>query len=128
MRQRLQLHLPAFVLALMMQIIAPIAASWAAALAVSDPLAAFGDITICHSGTGEAGGQPDQTDRHLHDGVCALSCLVAHAGASLDPPKIAVAAPSRSPSTVVWHNIAEDLRGSLRATRAKARAPPSSHS
>lgn len=128
MRQRLQLDLPAFMLALMMQIIAPIAASWATALAVSDPLAAFGDITICHSGAGEAGGQTDQTDRHLHDGFCALSCLVAHASASLDTPKYAVAVPSRSPSTVIWHNMAEDLRGSLRAARAKARAPPSSNS
>ena len=128
MRQRLRLHLPAFVLALMMQIIAPIAASWATALAVSDPLAAFGDVTICHSGAGEAGGQPDQTDRRVHDGVCALSCLVAHAGASLDTPKIAVTAPSRSPSTVIWHSMALDLPDSLRGERAKARAPPSSNS
>ncbi|UFZ02745.1 hypothetical protein LQG66_26205 [Bradyrhizobium ontarionense] len=128
MRQRLQLHIPAFLLALMMQIIAPVAASWAAASAVSDPLTTLGDIAICHSGSGEAGRQPDQTDRHVHDGVCALSCLAAHASATLDTPNIAVAAPCRSPSTVVWHNMAQDLEGSLKGTQAKARAPPSSNS
>ena len=128
MRQRLQLHLPAFVLALMMQIIAPVAASWATALAASNPLAAFGDITICHSDSGESGGQQDQTDHHVHDGVCALSCLVAHAGASLDTPEITVAAPSRSLSIFAWYDLTKDLRGSLRGAPAKARAPPSSNS
>src|SRR5205807_10581213 len=52
-----------------------------------------------------SGGQQDQTDHHVHDGVCALSCLVAHAGASLDTPEITVAAPSRSLSIFAWYDL-----------------------
>ena len=125
MRQRLPIYLPAFLMALMMQIIAPIGASWAMASVLSDPLATFGGATICHSVGEETNNQPDQTGHHVHDGACALCCLVVHAGASLDTPKISVAVPYRSSSTVVWHNMAQDLLGRLSTSHAKARAPPS---
>ena len=125
MRRRLQIYLPAFLLALMMQIIAPIGASWATASALSDPLAAFGGATICHTGGGEADSQSDQSPHQAHDGACALCCLVAHAGASPQTPKIAVAALYRSSTAVVWHSAARDLRESRSAKHARARAPPS---
>jgi hypothetical protein len=124
-RQRLRIYLPAFLLALMMQIIAPIGASWATASALSDPLAAFGSAAICHTAGEKADSRSDQTSHHVHDGACALCCLVAHASAFLDLSKIAVAVPYRSPAPVIWHNMAEDLRGSLSTRHAKARAPPS---
>ena len=125
MRQRLQIYLPAFLLALMMQIIAPIGASWAMASALSNPLATFGGATICHAGGGETNNQSDQTSHHVHDGACALCCLVAHAGASPETPKVAIAALYRSSTAVVWHDMARDLRNTLGARHARARAPPS---
>ncbi|UPT91875.1 DUF2946 family protein [Bradyrhizobium barranii subsp. apii] len=108
-----------------MQIIAPIGASWATASALSDPLAAFGGAAICHSVATEADSQSDQTSHHVHDSACALCCLVAHAGASLSTPKIAIAVPYRSSLAVVWHNAAQDLRDSESGRHARARAPPS---
>ena len=125
MRQRLQTYLPAFLLALMMQIIAPIGASWAMASALSDPLAAFGSAAICHIAGEKTDSQSDQTSHHVRDGACALCCLVAHAGASLDTSKIAVAVPYRSSLAVIWHKAAQNLRDSETGRHAKARAPPS---
>ncbi|MET4254760.1 hypothetical protein ABIA88_009008 [Bradyrhizobium sp. LA6.4] len=111
-------------MALMMQIIAPIGASWATASSLSDPLAAFAGATICHNAGGEADNQPDQTGHHAHDGACALCCLV-HAGASLDTPKTAFAEPYRSSLPVVWYNVDQQLRNSRSSGHAQARAPPS---
>lgn len=120
-RQRLQIHLAAFLMALMMQIIAPIGASWATASALSDPFAAFGGAAICHTAGGEA---DNQTGQHTHDGDCALCCLV-HAGASLDTLKVALAVPYRSPLPVVWRDASQELRNSRSGGHAQARAPPS---
>ena len=79
MRARLQKFLPIVLLALVMQVLAPIAACWAAGQAVADPLAAG---VICHS-VSEQGGPNDQTGSPTaHAGACALCCL-AQANASL---------------------------------------------
>jgi len=125
-RRRLQIYLPVFLAALMVQIFAPIGASWTAASSLSDPLAAFGGAAICHSGGSEADGQtdqPGQTDHHVHD-VCALCCL-AHAGNSTDAPKAAFTAPYRSSLRVVWYDAEQQLRNSRNSGHAQARAPPS---
>jgi len=122
-RRRLQIYLPAFLMALMMQIIAPIGASWSAASSLSDPLAAFGGVAICHTAGGEGDNQSDQTGHH-GDGACAVCCLV-HAGASLDTPKIPVCVPYRPSLPVVWQNVAQELLDSRSSGHAQARAPPS---
>jgi len=119
-RQRLQIYLPVFLMALMIQIIAPIGVSWAAASRFSDPLAG---AVICHPASGQADGPSDQTGHHAHDGACALCCL-AHASAFLDTPKSAVAALHRSFSPVVWHDVAWEFRSSGIRKHARARAPP----
>ena len=123
-RRRLQIYLPAFLLALMMQIIAPIGASWATASSLSDPFAAFGGAPICHTAGADTDNQSDQTGHHAHDGACALCCLV-HASASLDTPKIAVAVPYRCSQPVVWHNVTQELPDARSGKHAQARAPPS---
>ncbi len=123
-RRRLQIYLPAFLLALMMQIIAPIDASWATASSLSDPLAAFDGVAICHTGSGESDNQSDPTGHHAHAGACALCCLV-HAGPPLGSPKIAVAVPYRSSTPVVWSIAAQELRDPRSGGHAQARAPPS---
>jgi hypothetical protein len=118
MRARLQKFLPLVLLALAMQVLAPIAACWAAGQAAADPLSAS---VICHS----AGGSGDQTGAPTaHAGACALCCL-AHAGASLDsPPQIELAIPARDADRVVWH-AADVSSVALHArSSAQARAPP----
>jgi hypothetical protein len=122
MRRRLRKFLPIVLVALAVQILAPIAACWAAVVAVSDPLHA---AVICHDDGTQAGNSADQTGGHrAHDGACSLCCAV-HAGASLDAPQTAVAVPYRQPLQVDWREVAPELLGSQAGSHAQARAPPS---
>ncbi|WP_208753085.1 DUF2946 domain-containing protein [Bradyrhizobium genosp. SA-3] len=121
MYARLQKFLPVVLLALVMQVLAPIAACWAAGQAVADPLSAG---VICHSGDAH-GGLNDQTGSPTaHAGACALCCL-AQAGASLDsPPQVALAAPVRFAERVVWRETGASIVSFHRGSSAQARAPP----
>jgi hypothetical protein len=121
MRRRLQRFLPIVLIALTVQIFAPIAACWAAGIAASDPLAA---AVICHGG-GASTGQTDQGGQpNAHDGCCSV-CSVAHAGAPIDTPQMASAATPHLQSTrVVWLDREPDLFGSRTGSQAQARAPP----
>lgn len=124
MRARLQKFLPLVLLALAMQVLAPIAACWSAGQAVAavvDPLSA---AVICHS-AGEQGGLNDQTGTPTaHGAACALCCL-AQAGASLDsPPRVALAIPLRHAERVSWHAAEVILVAAHKGSNAQARAPP----
>ncbi|MBR1173361.1 DUF2946 domain-containing protein [Bradyrhizobium sp. KB893862 SZCCT0404] len=121
MRARLQKFLPLVLLALAMQVLAPIAACLAASQAVADPLSA---AVICHSPS-EQGGLNDRTGTPTaHAGACALCCL-AQANASLDsPPHVALAIPFRHAERVVWHTADASAVSSPRGSNAQARAPP----
>jgi Protein of unknown function (DUF2946) len=111
-------------LALAVQILAPIAACWAAGIAASDPL---GAAAICHDASGVAGNQgdqPDQTGHRAHDGACALCCL-GHASASMDTPKTASVELFRHSLRVVWQSVATELRDTRSGGHTQARGPPS---
>jgi hypothetical protein len=122
MRRRLRKFLPIVLIALAVQIFAPIAACWAASIAAADPLqVAF----ICHDdggtnpGPADEGGQP-----RAHDGCCSV-CSVAHSAAPVGAPQTAVATPYGLSHRVVWRDAALDLVGSRTGSHAQARAPPS---
>jgi hypothetical protein len=124
MRRPPRKFLPIVLMALTVQILAPIAACWAASVAASDPLhAAF----ICHDGasiSGQPGNPADQTGQpRAHDGCCS-ACSVAHAGAPVGPPQNAVAMPYRDSARVVWLDLAPEPFGSRTGSQAQARAPP----
>ncbi|MCS3730240.1 hypothetical protein FHR88_005311 [Bradyrhizobium betae] len=123
MRARLQKFLPLVLLALAMQVLAPIAACLAAGQAVADPLSAG---VICHS-TSEQGGSTDQSGAPTaHGAACALCCL-AQANASLDsPPHTALPSPFRHAERVVWHVADASAVVAHKGTSAQARAPPHS--
>jgi hypothetical protein len=123
MRRRLQKYLPIVLIALMVQIFAPIGACWAAAIAASDPLRT---AEICHDTASGAGEQGDQTGQHGgHGSACAICCL-ASAGASVDTPRVeAFAVPYRETVRIAWHDQAADLSVSRTGSNAQARAPPS---
>src|ERR1700680_4350643 len=123
MRRRLRKFLPIFLLALTVQILAPIAACWAAIVAASDPLQA---AVICHdngsSTQGQGDNQPGQPG--AHDGCCSV-CSVAHTGAPVDAPQsAAVTPPYLQSKRVVWLDLAPDLFASRTGSHAQARAPP----
>ena len=120
MRRRFQKFLPIILIALVVQILAPIGVTFAAAIAASDPLSA---APICHGGEG---GLPthDDSNGRAHDGVCSVCCVV-QAGASLDTPKaITVAVPTRVAARVIWRDEAPDLLPARAGSHAQARAPP----
>jgi hypothetical protein len=107
------------------QIFAPIGATWAASIAASDPLHA---AVICHgdaaSAQGQAGNQTDQTGQHrAHEGCCS-ACNAFQTGASLDTLQAAVATPYRQSLRVVWLELTPDLFGRRTGSHAQARAPP----
>ncbi|WP_206733541.1 DUF2946 family protein [Bradyrhizobium guangzhouense] len=121
MRARLQKFLPVVLLALVMQVLAPIAACWAAGQAVADPL---GPGIICH-GVSEQGTPNDQGGSPIaHSGACALCCL-AQANASLDsPPHAAFSVPLRHAERVVWHEADASVLTAHKGSSAHARGPP----
>jgi hypothetical protein len=122
MRKRLKSFLPIVLIALVVQIFAPIGACWAASIAASDPLAA---AVICHGNANAAPGQSDQTGHRAHDGCCSV-CSVLQTGAPVDVPQTAEAfAFERQQSSVVWVAITPDRFGSRAGSHAQARAPPS---
>jgi hypothetical protein len=125
MRRRLRKFFPIVLIALAVQIFAPIGACWAASIAASDPLHA---AVICHDDTASAQGQTGQTDstgqHRAHDGCCSV-CSVLHTGVPVDTPQTAVTTPSHQPERVVWLDTAPDLFSSGAGSHAQARAPPS---
>jgi len=122
MRRRLQKYLPIVLIALMVQILAPIAASWAAAMVAADPL---GATEICHNLPASDSAQGDQgADHRAHDGACPI-CCVAQAASALDTPQaVVVAMPYRAAARVVWHDQASELARSPLGSNTQARAPP----
>src|SRR3954447_7069500 len=121
MRRRLKNFLPIMLVALIVQIFAPIGATWAASIAASDPLAA---AVICHGNAASAPEQSDQTGHRAHEGCCSV-CSVLHTGAPVDVPQTAVAdASDRQPQRVVWVALTPDRFGSRPGSHAQARAPP----
>jgi len=118
MRRRLRKFLPIVLIAVMVRILAPIAACWAAGIAVSDPLYA---AAICHDDGASNSGQTGQP--RAHDGCCSV-CSAAHTGAPVDAPQAAVATLYRDSARVAWLDRAPDLFGSRAGSHAQARAPP----
>jgi hypothetical protein len=122
MRRRLKNFLPIVLIALAVQIFAPIAACWAAGIAASDPLAA---AAICHGNAAASGTPADQTGAlGAQRGCCAL-CGVLQTGAPVDPPQTAaLIAFERQVTSVVWHELVLDPATSRARSPAQARAPP----
>ena len=117
--RRLKNFLPIVLIALAVQIFAPIGACWAATIAASDPLAG---AVICHGNGAPGAGQTDQTGHRAHDGCCSV-CSVLQTGAPVDVPQIATAI-ERVAEQVAWFDFAFRLTNARAGSHAKARAPP----
>lgn len=122
MRRRLKKFLPIVLMALAVQVFAPIAACWAAGIAASDPLSA---AVICHGNAGAGGVQDGQSGAgDARSGCCAL-CGVLHTGVPVDPPQTAaIFTFDRRATPVVWHELALDPVASRAGSPEQARAPP----
>ena len=127
MRRRLHKLLPMVLIALVVQILAPIAACWAASIAASDPLGStLGSASICHDNAVAGPAQSDQGgDHRVHNGACSICCIAQAATAIDTPQQAAVTAPYRKPEQVVWRHQAVEHPGARAGSNAQARAPPS---
>ncbi|CAL77910.1 conserved hypothetical protein [Bradyrhizobium sp. ORS 278] len=114
--------LPLALLALLIQTLAPVAASalTASAIALVDPL---DGAVICHA-------EPDTapSNRDADRAACGLDCVmccVLHAAAALDaPPVTAHAAPLRQGARIAWSGRAFDLFHILTYSQTQPRGPP----
>jgi hypothetical protein len=121
-RRRPEWLLPLALLALLLQIAAPVGASWLAVAALADPLSS---TEICHHESAALPAPAEQGGDRRACGVDCLLCCVLHAGGALDAPRTpGLAAPQHRAMPVVWHGAAPDVVGSRRGSNAQARAPP----
>jgi hypothetical protein len=119
--RRLKNFLPIVLIALAVQIFAPIGACWAATIAASDPLAG---AVICHGNAEPDSGQTDQTGHRAHDGCCSV-CSVLQTGVPVDVPQTMATDIERVAEQVAWFDFAFRLTNARAGSHAQARAPPS---
>jgi Protein of unknown function (DUF2946) len=122
MRRQLRKFLPVFLIALAVQLLAPVASSWTAAIAASNPL---GTAEICFHNSSQTDGSGDQgADRRTYHSLCSI-CCAAQVSAALDTPNhLTVAVLHRQPARVVWRIGVPDWVSARSGSNAQARAPP----
>jgi Protein of unknown function (DUF2946) len=121
--RRLEAFIPIVLLAMVVQLMAPIAAFRVVAFAVSDPV--YMD-SICSemSSAPDAATAPGQT-QHSHAGCCAF-CAVGHGGAvAVNPPPLVFVTLQREYQRVSWLQAADPMPSVRVGSNAQARAPPS---
>ncbi len=112
--------LPIVLIALTVQIFAPIGACWAASIAASDP---FAGAVICHGSTATGPEQTDPASHRARDGCCSV-CSVLQGGAPVDVPQVAAIDIERIAGQVAWRDFAFRLTNARAGSHAQARAPP----
>ncbi|MEW6767891.1 MAG: DUF2946 domain-containing protein [Pseudomonadota bacterium] len=120
MRRLIGKFIPVVMIAIWVQVFAPIGAYFAMASAM-DP---FGSPPICSPSSQN---QPGETTpgQPSHQNCCDL-CIVSQSGfAPLSPPAPIAVAVVRSPERIAWHDTRSDLVADPRGSPAQARAPPS---
>lgn len=118
MRKRLGHLVPIVMIAVLVQLFAPVAMMHAAAAVSSDPLSG---IVICageHNGTSS-----DTAPAAAHTNCCPL-CVVAHVVPTLDHPVATYVAIQRTYQRVAWLENQTPFRSSGIDDRPHARGPP----
>jgi hypothetical protein len=124
MRRRLEVFIPIVLLAVLVQLIAPIAAFRVVAFAVSDPLYMASICSDMTSSSPDAQSAPAKT-QHNHADCCAF-CGAGHGGSvAVDPPPLIFVSLQRQYQRVSWLEAAEPMPTVRVGSNAQARAPPS---
>jgi len=123
MRRRLDNFIPIVLLAILVQLVAPIAAFRAVAYASSDPLYM---ASIC-SGMASSSDHQTAPSRTEHaNGDCCAFCASSHGGANaLDPPLPVFVSLQRHYQLVSWLEATDPMPVIRTGSNAQARAPPS---
>ena len=125
MRRRLELFIPIVVLAVLVQLIAPIAAFRVVAYATSDPLYL---ASICTETASSSASQQTVPAKTQHDhGECCAFCGAGHAAsvALASPPPLIFVTLQRQYQQISWLEAAESKPTVRVGSNAQARAPPS---
>jgi hypothetical protein len=121
MRRRLEFLIPIVLLAVLVQLLAPIAVFRVVAEAVSDPLSI---ASICSGTASSDDGQPANT-QHNH-GACCEFCGGGLIGAvAIQPPPLVFVSLQRLYQRVSWLEDATPMSTVRVGSNAQARAPPS---
>jgi hypothetical protein len=120
MRRRLGKLLPIVMLAMLVQIFAPIAACQAFSNATTDPLAG----AICSHATDADVSQNGQTDPQQASGGCCTLCCVVHVATPTADPQSSIIKVERDVDAVVWRDLTFVLPPSVVGSNAQARGPP----
>lgn len=122
MRRRLEIFVPIVLLAIVVQLCAPIAAFRVVAYAATDPLF----ISPICSGMVASDDARTAPARNQHDrGSCCAFCAAGHGGAlALDPPPPDFTNLPRHYQSVSWLEAADSLPAVRVGSNTQARAPP----
>ena len=122
MRRRLEAFVPIVLLAVLVQLMAPIAAFRAVAYATSDPLY-MASICTDMASVSDAQSAPNET-QHSHGDCCAF-CGAGHAVAvALDAPPLIFVTLQRQFQWISWLEDADPMPAVRIGSNAQARAPP----
>ncbi len=121
--RRLEYFLPIVLLAVLVQLMAPIAAFRVVAYATTDPLYM---ATICAETESSPDAQTAPADtKHLH-GECCAFCGAGHGGGlAVDPPPVIFSILQRQYQLISWLEAADPMPAVRTGSNAQARAPPS---
>lgn len=122
--RRLEAYIPIVLLAVMVQLMAPIAAFRVVAYATTDPLYMS---AICSDSSEASSAQDNQTPpvqtKHAHD--CCAFCGAGHGGvAAINPPPLIFVSLQREYQRVSWLEAAVPMPTIRVGSNAQARAPP----
>jgi hypothetical protein len=122
--RRLEVFIPIVLLAILVQLIVPVAAFRAVAFAVSDPLYMASICSGMTSSSQDAQSAPAKT-QHNHADCCAF-CGAGHGGSvAVDPPPLIFVSLQRQYQRVSWLEAADPMPTARVGSNAQARAPPS---
>ena len=122
MRRRLEALVPIVLLAVLVQLMAPIAAFRVVAYATSDPLY-MASICTGMTSSSDAQSAPSKT-QHSHGDCCAF-CGAGHGGTvALDPPPLVFVTLQRQYQWISWLEAADPTPAIRVGSNAQARAPP----
>jgi hypothetical protein len=121
MRRRLEALVPIVLLAVLVQLMAPIAAFRMVADAATDPLSM---ASICSGMTSSPDAQPVPDTQHSHADCCAF-CGAGHGGGiAVDPPPPIFVSLHRHYQRVSWLEAADVMPTVRVGSNTQARAPP----
>jgi hypothetical protein len=121
MRRRLEAFIPIVLLAILVQLLAPISAFRFVAYVASDPLHL---ASIC-SGTGSSGEDPSAPGAPQRDHDCCAFCAAGLGGAiAINTPPLIFVSLQRLYQRVAWLEAADSIAPVRVGSNTQARAPP----